>query len=78
MGIYANEISTTHQFVLDDEAQAHTLMDEYRRKAASEGYTVKKCNCERKEKKSKGEVIAVRYLVTVTQVFDTIWGDLDE
>ena len=41
------------------------------------GFIIKKASYERKDKKAKGEIIATVFVVTITQVFATLWEDID-
>jgi hypothetical protein len=52
----------------ENEQEAQAIINDYREK-----YNVKKATFERKEKKSKGEVIGEAYLVVITTVHADFW-----
>ena len=51
------------------------MIETFRAQAIEKGYTVKKTGYEYKVKKAKGEVIGERWVVSVTQVFNTLWEE---
>lgn len=69
-------LETTSKYRVDTEAEAKEQIENFRQEAAKKGYIVKKAGYERKEKKAKGEVIATAFIVSVTQVFGSLWEDL--
>lgn len=70
-------LSTTEKYRVDTEDEAENLIKDIKTQASEEGYIVKNCSYALKEKKSKGEVIAAAYLVTITKEFGTFW-EVDE
>ena len=70
-------LEVTTKMRVDSEEKAKEVIESYRKEAADKGYVIKKAGYERKEKKAKGEVIAERWVVTVTQTFGALWEDLD-
>ena len=64
-------------YIVDTEDSAKELMEKFRANAAKEGYTIKKASYERKDKKSKGEIIATVFVVTIVQVFSSLWEDFE-
>ncbi len=70
-------IETTQKFAVETEEEARDTIESFRAEAKSKGYTVKKASYERKTKKSKGEVIAEQFVVSIVMVFGDIW-DLEE
>ena len=65
------KLEETIKMRAETEAEAQSIIDDYRSKQST--YTVKKASYEKKEKKSKGEVIAEAYLVTVTLTYADFW-----
>lgn len=69
-------LENTQKYCVDTEDQAKDLIEDIRKKATTKGYNVKKAAFERKDKKSKGEVIATCYVVTITEQMGALWEDL--
>jgi len=69
-------LETTSKYRADSETQAKEMIEQIRQEASEKGYIVKKAGFEYKTKKSKGEIIAEVWVVTVTQVFADVWEDL--
>jgi hypothetical protein len=70
-------LETTSKFRADSEESAKNMIEAYRKEAKEKGYTLKKAGYEYKTKKSKGEVIAEAWVVSVTQIFGELWGDIE-
>ena len=68
-------LETTQKYAVDSELKAKDMIEAFRAQAEEEGYTVKKAGYEYKVKKAKGEIIGERWVVSVTQVFGTLWED---
>lgn len=68
-------LETTVKLKVDTEIEAKNAIEEYRSDAEQKGYTIKKAAYERKDKKAKGEIIATVFVVTITQIFGTLWGE---
>ena len=62
------KLEETIKMRADSENEAQEIINEFRAK-----FNVKKASYERKEKKSKGEVIGEGYLVTVTLTHADFW-----
>ena len=69
-------LETVSKYRADSENQAKEMIEKFREEAAQKGYIVKKASFEYKTKKSKGEIIAEVWVVTITQVFADVWEDL--
>ena len=67
---------TTLKYRVDTEIQAKDIIEEYRNQAQQKGYVIKKASYERKDKKAKGEIIATVFVVTITQVFASLWEEI--
>lgn len=65
------------EYAVDTEESAKELMERFRANASKEGYTIKKASYERKDKKSKGEIIATIFVVTIVQVFSSTWEEIE-
>ena len=70
-------IKQTDEYVVDTEDQAIALIEKFRQAAKDEGYIVGANGYTLKEKKAKGEVIAVQYVVKITKVFGGVWDDFE-
>ncbi len=68
-------LETTQKFAVDTEVKAKDMIEAFRAEAETKGYTVKKAGYEYKVKKAKGEIIGERWVVSVTQVFGTLWEE---
>lgn len=69
-------LETTSKYRVETESEAQKLIAKFREEAEQKGYLIKKSGYERKNKKAKGEIIATVFVVTITQVFGSIWEDL--
>lgn len=67
-------LETVEKYRVETEEEAKAVMEQFREEAKSKNYLIKKSGYEKKEKKSKGEIIDQGYLVSVTKIFDTFWG----
>lgn len=69
-------LEETLKFRMLDEAAAKSIIEEYRQKSGEKGYVIKKAGYERKTKKSKGEIIAEIFVVTITMTYGDMWEDI--
>lgn len=69
-------LETTMKHRAESESSAKDMIEAFRAQAKEEGYIIKKAGYEYKTKKSKGEIIAECWVVTVTQVFGDVWEGL--
>lgn len=72
-------LETTSKYRTDSEVSAKDLIETFRAQAEQKGYRVKKAGYEyksKKSKKSKGEIVAEAWVVSITQVFGDLWEDL--
>jgi hypothetical protein len=65
-----NLIKTVETYRAESESEAQTFIDEQKDRANSGEFELKKYVTEKKQVKSKGEVVEEFYLVTVTKNFD--------
>lgn len=70
-------LETTSKFRADSETAAKDMIEKYRQQAIEKGYILKKAGYEYKVKKSKGEIIAQAWVVSITQIFNELWGDVE-
>ena len=68
-------LETTQKYAVDSELKAKDMIEAFRAEAEQKGYVVKKAGYEYKVKKAKGEIIGERWVVSVTQVFGTLWEE---
>lgn len=69
-------LEETYKISADSEKEAQQIIDEYKAGQRDGGYVLKKGSFERKEKKSKGELIAEKYVVCVVLTKGELWGDV--
>lgn len=70
-------LETTIKHRVETEAGAKDMIEAYRKDAQEKGYTIKKAGYEYKTKKAKGEIVAEAWVVSITQIFNTIWSDIE-
>lgn len=70
-------LENTLKYRADSEIAAKDMIENFRANAEKEGYILKKAGYEYKTKKAKGEIVAEAWVVTVTQVFATLWEDFN-
>ena len=66
-------LEKTTKYRCDTEEDAKMEIENFRVDAKEKGYLIKKIGYEYKEKKSKGEVIDIAYILSVTQIFANVW-----
>ena len=71
-----NILEETYKIAADSEPQAQQIIDKYKAGQKNGGYILKKGSFELKEKKSKGEVIASKYVVAITLIKGELWEDI--
>lgn len=70
-------LETVSKFKAVTEIEAKDMIEQFRQEASKKGYTLKKAGYEYKTKKSKGEIIAECWVVTISQIFGGLWEDLE-
>lgn len=63
-------LNKTETYVVDNDAMAEELIADAKEKASQEGYELKKYSSQKKEKTSKGEVIASYVVVQLVKEYD--------
>lgn len=71
-------LETTIKIKAYSEDEAKNIIESYKAESNTHGYIIKKAGYARKDKKSKGEIIATAFEVTIVQVFGGFWDDLIE
>lgn len=66
-------LEKTTKYRCDTENEAKEQMEAFRTEAKEKGYQIKKIGYEYKEKKAKGEVIDVAYILSVTAIYANVW-----
>lgn len=66
-------LEQTGKYRVETEDEAKELIEEARAQSQAKGYVLKKASYERKVKKSKGEVIAEGFLVTIVTSYAGFW-----
>lgn len=69
-------LERTEKIYVNSEEAAQKKIEEVREEAKQGQFYVKKSGYEYKCKKSKGEIIAERWVVTYTKVYTELWEDL--
>lgn len=69
-------LETTTKYRAETEVGAKDMIEQFRKDAEKKGYIIKKASYERKVKKAKGEVIAEVFVVTITQIYGSLWEDI--
>lgn len=70
-------LETTSKYRANSEIEAKDMIEEFRANAEKNGYVVKKAGYEYKTKKAKGEIIGEAWIVSVTQVFGSLWEEFE-
>lgn len=68
-------IEKTHKYIANSENEAKDAIEQFRAQAAEKGYTIKKASFEYKTKKSKGEIIAEAWPVSIVMTFGELWEE---
>ena len=63
------KLKVTEEYRVDTENEAKEAMENFRQRAAQEGYILNSCGYTHKEKKSKGEIVDEGYLLKVVKVY---------
>ena len=71
----ARLIKTNETYCVDTEEQALKMIQEAKDEQIGSGFTVTKSGYTMKVKKSKGEIIAVAYLVSLEKTYGSIWEE---
>lgn len=66
-------LKVTEEYRCDTESEAREAMEQFRKDAGPQGYTVGSIGYTFKEKKSKGEVIDEAYILKVTKIYGKVW-----
>lgn len=66
-------LKVTEEYRVENENEAKLVMDDFREKAAQQGYSIGKMGYTHKEKKAKGEVIDQGELLQVVKIYDGFW-----
>ena len=67
------KLKVTEEYRVDTENEAKEAMENFRQRAAQEGYILNSCGYTHKEKKKSGEVTDECYVVKVVKIFGGIW-----
>lgn len=67
------KLKVTEEYRVDTENEAKEAMENFRQRAAQEGYILNSCGYTHKEKKSKGEIVDEGYLLKVVKVYGGFW-----
>lgn len=63
-------LQTVEKIRVDTESEAVQLIEEMKAKAVTEGYEIRKSSYTKKQKKSKGEIVADWVNVEITKKFN--------
>lgn len=70
-------LKVTEEYRAESEQEVKEMNEDFKNKAATQGFTLNSFSYTKKEKKSKGEVIDDGYLVKVTKIYGGMWDGLD-
>lgn len=68
-------LKETIEYRVNTEEEAKSEMEKERELARKSGYVISKAGYTYKEKKSKGEVIDVAYVVTIVKTYGGVWDE---
>ena len=66
-------LKVTEEYRTDSELEAKEAMERFRAEAKEKGYHVNKSGYTYKAKKSKGDIIAEAWVVSVTKEYSSVW-----
>lgn len=70
-------IEQTEKYVVNSEEEALKLIQEFKKNAEEKGYILGSSGYTYKTKKSKGEIIAEAWVVTIKKVIGGVWDDYE-
>ncbi len=70
-------IEQTEKYVVNSEEEALKLIQEFKKNAEEKGYILGSSGYAYKTKKSKGEIIAEAWVVTIKKVIGGVWDDYE-
>lgn len=68
-------LERTEKYETYSETEAKETIEQFRMDAIAKNYKIKKASYEYKTKKAKGEIVGEVWVVTITQVYATLWED---
>lgn len=68
------KLEDTIKLRVETEEEAKLAMEQLKEEGREKGYIISKYSWTKKEKKSKGEIIDVGFLVSCTRVYNSFWG----
>ena len=68
-------LENTVKYRAESEIAAKDMIEQFRASAEKEGYVLKKAGYEYKTKKAKKEIVDEAWVVTITQVFASLWEE---
>lgn len=69
-------IKTTEEIKAYSEVEAKEIMEKIRSEASEKGYTVGANGYTFKEKRAKGEVVDVCWIVKIVKIYGPIWEEI--
>lgn len=70
-------IEQTEKYVVNSEEEALKLIQEFKKNAEEKGYILGSSGYTYKTKKSKGEIVAEAWVVTIKKVIGGVWDDYE-
>lgn len=70
-------LKVTEEYRAESEQEVKEMNEEFKTEAKTKGYILNAFSYNKKEKKSKGEIIDDGYLVKVTKVYGGFWDGLE-
>lgn len=70
-------LKVTEEYRAESEQEVKEMNEQFKTEAKTKGYILNAFSYNKKEKKSKGEIIDDGYLVKVTKVYGGFWDGLE-
>ena len=70
-------LKVTEEYRAESEQEVKEMNEQFKAEAKTKGYILNAFSYNKKEKKSKGEIIDDGYLVKVTKVYGGFWDGLE-
>ena len=70
-------LKVTEEYRAESEQEVKEMNEQFKAEAKTKGYILNAVSYNKKEKKSKGEIIDDGYLVKVTKVYGGFWDGLE-
>ena len=69
-------LEVKEKYAVNSEDEATAVQEHFRQEAAEKGYKILDSHWTYKTKKSKGEIIAERWVVEIVKQFEELWDEI--